>query len=401
MKRLKTVVAVMVLLLSAAAQIPGAAVAYAADPVCQFATELVVLGLLPAADAESPSVAAVLCEGGVGSLSALNDFNVTQAPPPVPAPGTGDLHLVTEQLTKDVTQTGSGEVIDLGSMTITVTQDTMGYSLDAAFALSSSNGISVADCGQALARGQPWQVQYPSALGGGVFNYPGSAGFLQQLAEAGYIDTSRVDVSSAPQASWPTNLWARQPTFGDVLGSAAPEGLAGTLAPGVLYVNLDLTANQGESRWQVQEWNYAFAVHAQLAQVCPSQPRPQPQRKVCPQGTADAGQPVPADGDCNPSVRCPGGLQPRPDGSCGSGTGTLGEMHCLAGTARAGEVPPADANLTQWCSTPAPPVPSSIPCGSPGECPAVLTCGGGIPCPLLPPPQDYPNDASLPGGSGS
>jgi hypothetical protein len=365
-----------------------ARVTYADNAMCQMPQVLAAEGLMATSAQSWDAVPGPPCGDGAddGMVAAGTADAHPATPPPLPLSGAGDLHLVTQGLTKAVTETSVGDAIDLGSGTITVNQDTTGYSLEVAFALASVDGISVADCGQAVAGGQPWQVHYPAALGGGLMDYPSGAVFLQELADAGYLDTSAIDVSTARDASWPTDVWTEQPTFGAALGSDSPAALAHTLVPGILYVNLQLAANPGDPRWRVAEWNYAFAVHAELAGVCPTQPQPQPgpPPALCPAGTGTAGGGPAASGGCSPQVLCPDGLTAQPDGSCGSKPGNTDQPACLGG-ARVGEVPPLGVDVTQWCDA-SPRDRTPAPC-APAGCPAVLTCGGGLACSLLPPPH--------------
>ncbi len=206
-------------------------------------------------------------------------------PPALPAPGFGALHIVSQDLTRNalvqVVPTSYGEVFQVHSMTVTVTQSSAAYALDTAFALAGTRGGGGAAsvCGATLsagAHGQPWQVVWPSHVpqySGGIGRpYPGSAAFLGTLQQDGYIQSSRVDLSNAPAAVWPTNLWAEQPTFGQVLtGEGYPASSAGalvnSLAPGTLYVNLELASKPGEVRWRVSEWNYAFSVNTSMANL--------------------------------------------------------------------------------------------------------------------------------------
>ncbi len=344
-------------------------------PSCQIVVALVGLGLLPAIDVDLPSIDSVLCrQADVPTYLAVDTSSGPPLPPPLPAPGTGSLHLVTQQLTKAVTQTGSGEVISLGSLTITETQDTTGYTLDVAFALSSSPEVTVSTCSQASSGGQPWQLQYPPGVGSGAFDYPTAGVFLQQLAADGYIDTSAVDLSTAPTAARPTDLWTRQPTFADVLGTGVPPSAAGTLVPGTLFVNLTLAANQGAPQWEVQEWNYAFSIQAQLADICPPPARRPPPQQGPPPGPLPS--PTPPPSQCLPAEL---------GASCGSQPITQAQPICLADP-RAASPPLPAADASAVCGAPKPPTPPDVPCATPGACPAVLTCGDGIACPLLPTP---------------
>lgn len=369
------------------------------DEKCSYFDELILVGLIPPEIALSRVVTHLLCSADEWSTGA-GVGGIPPVPPPLPAPGSGSLHLVTQQLTKAVTQTASGEVISLGSLTITETQDTTGYTLDVAFALSSSPDMSVTACTQAASGVQPWQVEYPSAVGSGPFDYPTSGSFLQQLAADGYIDTTAVDMSGVPDASEPTDLWTQQPTFGQVLGPAAPPVLAGALVPGALYVNLVLTASAGAPQWEVQEWNYAFSIHAHLAGICgpPTggpppvpQPGPAPHPRPGPPAAPPSCQsstgapPVPASATdhCVPAPQCPTPMQTQPGGACAR-QGSPDAPTCMSGP-RAGKAPPPGADFSSWCETQPPTTSSGIPCAAPDACPAVLTCGGGISCPLLPP----------------
>ena len=213
-------------------------------------------------------------------------------PPAVPSPGFGALHIVSQDLTKNtgvtVIPTSYGEVFTFHSVTTTVSQNGASYSLDTAFALAGTQGTAVnaSVCGAVEKGSQPWQVQWPTHVPqySGVIGQPYSLSpsLLNTLQQDGYIQASRVDLNGAPAASTPTNLWDEQPTFGMILSaqgdSASAAGtLVNTLAPGTLYINLELVSKPGESRWRVSEWNYAFSVDTSMANLalgCNPKPAP-------------------------------------------------------------------------------------------------------------------------------
>ena len=117
-----------------------------------------------------------------------------------------------------------------------------------------------------------WPAHVPQRSGVIGRPYPLSPSFLGTMQQDGYIQAARVDLNGAPAAYVPTNLWAEQPTFGEVLagegyGASSAGALADTYAPGMLYVNLELASKPGEARWRVSEWNYAFSVNTAMANL--------------------------------------------------------------------------------------------------------------------------------------
>ena len=377
MKNIAISVSLIVAVAAAAVLGACAGVAFGDTPLCPAANSLVAAGLLSAD--EMASMAPAVCNNAVNLPieAPVNTSAALPVAPPFPSPGAGDLHLVTQWLTKQVSESAAGQTLSLGSVAVSMDPQGLGYSTDVAFAASGPQLTPASACGTAESGLQPWQVRSPPALGTGPFTYPTSGAVLQQLANAGYIDSATIDLATVPDASAPTDVWARQPTFGDVLGDSTPWGLANTLVPGQLFINMTLVSSPGDSQWRVQEWNYAFAVHAQLTDVCPAARTPEP--TICPLGTVDVGQPLPANGDCSPVVACPSGALPQADGSCGGKADAVGQVTCVGGP-RSGEVPPADVNVTAWCVVPSPSGLATLHCSAVGDCPAVLTCGGGVPC---------------------
>lgn len=216
-------------------------------------------------------------------------------PPALPNPGQGDLHVVTEDLTKgigvSVRTSPAGETFYFHDLTVNVTQDSTSFAIDTAFTVTQSlntrgDGWNITACHGTLASGSNyWELQWPTNIPqySGPFTYPGSPAFLDTLQQDGFIQASKVDLAGAPYASWPTNLYFRQPSFATVLAEAGEKvpqpGLAKMLVPGTLYLNLELRSKPGENRWRVSEWNYAFEPSGSLINMvlkCATPPPPTP-----------------------------------------------------------------------------------------------------------------------------
>lgn len=209
--------------------------------------------------------------------------------PELPAPGRGNLHVVTKRITKEVVITNpDGQTLKFGSLTVTLNQGGIGYRLVTAFKLASSEGPL--DC---YTRGDPWRIMWPPWFGrSGPFTYPLSASFIRELADGGYLDTARLDLSDVPDGNaLGFGAWPAQPTF-DYLWAGLPGEFRGVHVPGDLYVTLILTANAGDEKWRVSGWSYAFDVNGEILNDCFDWPRPL--------NGPDNGGPLICGGDENP-----------------------------------------------------------------------------------------------------
>jgi hypothetical protein len=255
---------------AAAQEVSNAAAATAASKTAARPTvsALQRAGLLPSSLSEvqlqqaEAQLGLASPSGGAGIFASTTSARAPALPPPIPAPGTGALHVVSQQLTRGVAVVSDGsDVFSFGPLTVAESPSGSAYSLDTAITLAESSGVSASLCGAALAGGQPWRLTYPPTVPQyhGYITYPGDAGFLDALQADGYLDPTTIHLGGAPAASWPTNLYTQQPNFGEVFGSQAPADLSETLVPGTLYINLELTSSPGQPYWTVSEWNYAFA----------------------------------------------------------------------------------------------------------------------------------------------
>lgn len=213
---------------------------------------------------------------GSDKWDSTEDGDTVKGPPDIGPPGAGNLHVVTQYLTKDVsvdvTTTGDATVWHFKTITVTVPEDAsqaVEYKTTVAFKIASTAGAPPIDLCTATDPGDPALLRAPGWMGGGPFDYPSDGAMLATYAAHGYIDTNHIDVSGAPSANTASRAWHRQPTFADI-AMAFPNvsGLAlRTHVPGDLYVSLVLTAHEGDARWRVKSWDYAFDVQVNAKTV--------------------------------------------------------------------------------------------------------------------------------------